>query len=541
VTGPRIEPTEVGSAGILRFLESRTAPHLFGLPGSSSVPIFHGLPSTHLRFVASLQEGGAMAMADGYARFAGPTGVLLYMLPGVATALSNLYNAWRDETPLVVIASQLASHARSGQVHVGEADLDEITRPFTRFVQEVSSADELMKALEAAHSAAVGPPSGPALIIVPEDVMSDRISMPAEFPVPEPHIAPLPDLQTIIHQLLSAERPVIVVGGQLRRYEGSEAVEALADHLEIPIVYEPFWNDRLGVSPGHRCMVGQLTERSSLGTQADFVLAIGCRLFNEVRPRSDQWFPADTFVAHINADSTKLVQAGRTSWSSAVPPNRIAEALLSGCRDRKLPNDLRVARQTRLATVINRRATPRPGPYSSVATALSGVLEHSYLVDESVSANLPILLELKGMQGDRYVSTTGASLGWSIGAACGVALATNEPVVCVLGDGAFFFGVQALWPAVAMQLPITFVVLDNGGFGSTKMFEERYMQEHPNTATGTAHFVGSDFSASGPSVRSVAEGFGLPVVSVASGATLETELNMNRGPGPLLLHVPIVD
>jgi thiamine pyrophosphate-dependent acetolactate synthase large subunit-like protein len=176
-----------------------------------------------------------------------------------------------------------------------------------------------------------------------------------------------------------------------------------------------------------------------------------------------------------------------------------------------------------------------------VATALSGVLESSYLVDESVSANLPILLELQGMRGDRYVSTTGASLGWGIGAACGVALATNEPVVCVLGDGAFFFGAQALWPAVAMQLPITFIVLDNGGFGSTKMFEERYMQEHPSASTGTAHFVGSDFSASGPSVRAVAEGFGLPVVSVDSGATLEAELDMNRGPGPLLLHVSIVD
>ncbi len=539
MTGSHDEQPFAGAAGILRFLESQTAPHLFGLPGSSSVPIFHGLPSTTLEFVPALQEGGAMAMADGYARFAGPTGVLLYMLPGVATALSNLYNAWRDETPLVIVTSQLTSGARTGQAHVGEADLDEITKPFTRYTREVARADELMDTLKAAHRAAVGPPSGPAVVIVPEDVMIDTVSMSASVATLDPELGPLPVLQPVIDGLLGAQRPVIVVGGQLRRYGGSDAVEALADALEIPIVHEPFWNDRLGVSPGHRCLVGQLTERSSLASQADFVLAIGCRLFNEVHPRTDQWFPTDAMVSHINADPLKLAQASASSWSSTVRPDQVAGALLSACRAADLPHDLRQARGERLAAVIERRATPRPGPYSGVAAALSDVLDRSYLVDESVSGNLPILLGLKGMRGDRYISTTGASLGWGIGAACGVALATGEPVVCVLGDGAFFFGAQALWPAVAMRLPITFIVLDNGGFGSTKMFEELYITENPSAALGNAHYLGSDFSVSGPSVRDVAVGFGVPVVSLESADLLEAELHKNSGPGPVLVHVPV--
>lgn len=529
-----------GSHGILSFLEARTAPHLFGLPGSSSVPIFHGLPSTGLRFVPALNESSAMAMADGYARFAGPTGVLLYMLPGVATALSNLYNAWRDETPLVIITSQLASQARTGQAHVGEADLEDITRPFTRFSREVSSADELMAALETAYRAAVGPPSGPAVIIVPEDLMIDEVEVPAEFALIEPTETSPSDLRPLVDGLLTAERPVIVVGGQVRRSGGSEAVEALADELDIPVVYEPFWNDRLGVSPGHRCWLGQLTERSSLGSKADFVLALGCRLFNEVHPRPDEWFPADAFVAHVNADPIKLEQGRDTSWSSATDPGDVAAELLTACRTRDLPAELRSARQARITAMSERRATPRPGPFLSTATALSGVLNTSYLVDESVSGQLTILLQLQGMRGDRYVSTTGASLGWSIGAACGVALATGDPVVCVLGDGAFFFGAQALWPAVAMGLPITFIVLDNGGFGSTKFYEERYIEEHPGAAGASAHFVGSDFRTTGPSVQEVAAGFGVPVVSLESGEMLDAELSKTRAPGPVLVHVPVV-
>ena len=81
---------EIGGDSVLRFLEARTAAHVFGLPGSSSVPIFHGLPWSGLELVPSLQEGAAAAMADGYARFAGPTGLLLYLVPVSTTALSNL-------------------------------------------------------------------------------------------------------------------------------------------------------------------------------------------------------------------------------------------------------------------------------------------------------------------------------------------------------------------------------------------------------------------------------------------------------------------
>ena len=74
-----------------------------------------------------------------------------------------------------------------------------------------------------------------------------------------------------------------------------------------------------------------------------------------------------------------------------------------------------------------------------------------------------------------------------------------------------------------------------------EMFEEIYVKDHPAAAVGAARFIGSDFSASGPSVRSVAEGFGVPVVSIESGGQLEASVDDESRTGPVLLHVPIDD
>jgi thiamine pyrophosphate-dependent acetolactate synthase large subunit-like protein len=500
-------PRITGGEAVLRFLELHTSGTVFGLPGSSSVPIFHKFPDTTLRFMPALQEGAALSTADGYSRHSGLTGVLLYMAPGVATAMSNLYNAYRDGSPLLLVISQQATYARWGQASVGEADIVDMVKPFSRFAREVSNAEQLIPLLDAAMRAANGPPAGPAVVVVPE----------------------------VIDRLFSSERPLIIVGGQLRQMGGAEAIERLSDAFEIPIMYEPFWNDRLGVSPSRYGVLGQLGQHSSVAAGADWVLAIGCRMFNEVHPRTTPWFNSDAFVAHVNADPARLEETNSATWSCVADPAAFAIQLLDMCRDIELNESIRTSRRLRLDDAHSRRSTPRLGPYSAAVAALAAEPDKSFVVDESVSANQILLSGMKCVRGDRYFSTTGGSLGWGIGAACGLALASQDSVTCILGDGAFFFGLQGLWLSVELNLPITFVVLDNGGFGSTRGFEARYVEEidadHP-------HFVGSNFGSASRSITRVAEGFGIKCHDITD-SDLGWWLEDVRGSGPVLLRVPI--
>ena len=55
-----------------------------------------------LQYILSLQETPAVAMADGYARATGRPGVVnVHIAPGLANAMSMIYNAWKGGTPLV--------------------------------------------------------------------------------------------------------------------------------------------------------------------------------------------------------------------------------------------------------------------------------------------------------------------------------------------------------------------------------------------------------------------------------------------------------
>ena len=70
--------------------------------------------------------------------------------------------------------------------------------------------------------------------------------------------------------------------------------------------------------------------------------------------------------------------------------------------------------------------------------------------------------------GGFYACASGG-LGFALPAAVGVALADrSRKVVAVVGDGSSLYTIQGLWTAAQQRLPITFVILDNSGYGAVK-------------------------------------------------------------------------
>jgi acetolactate synthase-1/2/3 large subunit len=109
----------------------------------------------------------------------------------------------------------------------------------------------------------------------------------------------------------------------------------------------------------------------------------------------------------------------------------------------------------------------------AVALTLGRVLEDErcLLVEEAVT-NVPAVSELvpRSEPGTLF-SSGGPGLGWSPGASVGVKLARPErPVVAVLGDGSFMFGVPtaALSLAAEALAPVVLVVLNNQGYRASR-------------------------------------------------------------------------
>jgi len=502
------------------------------------VSVFHALDSSPVAFVPAIHESAAVAAADGYARVRGSACVLLYMIQGVANSMANLYNAWCDETPLLVLASQPESSAQTGLgAMIGEGDVIGLASHYTRFGHAVPRGSSLRGWLERADRIATGPPGGPVLLAVPEDVLTGPSMPPIDARSPR-RVAPgAPALAEVRHALASAERPLLVVGGQVQRYGGASALMELAERLRIPVLLEQGFLDRMPIPPDHPNCLGWMA--TSLGRtleqEADVVLAVGCRLVLEAHAPRTERFPTATFIAHVNADPAKLEGLTNAHWSCACSPAAFLEELLATTT--RSPDPARLARRgVRLAAA---RARAAAVPEDSFTAALHDALDRGWVVDESVSLYGSVLRSLRGGDGARYLSMSGASLGWATGAACGVALASGEPVTCVLGDGALRFGAQALWTAKACDLPVSYVVLDNGGFGSTRSFERQYVATLGRSDV-RAGYVGSDLRDLGPPVPELIAGYGIPCETVAADGDVRSALLAlwgAKGPNALVIDV----
>src|SRR5436190_5023055 len=75
---------------------------VFGNPGSTELPFLSDWPSD-IDYVLGLQEASVVGMADGYAQTTGNAGfVNLHSAAGVGNALGNIFNAYRNQTPMVI-------------------------------------------------------------------------------------------------------------------------------------------------------------------------------------------------------------------------------------------------------------------------------------------------------------------------------------------------------------------------------------------------------------------------------------------------------
>ena len=540
-----------GAEEVVRFLQERNIRHIFGLPGSSLVGLLSNLDRSEIRIVPAVHESVVIAAADGYARVAGQGAAYIYMVPGTANALANIYSAWRDETPMIVFASQQMSTARTSEGTIGEFDTVPIVRPFVRYARELTPGMPVHHYLETAMRSATGYPTGPVFISLPEDVLDGPTPVVA---VPKTVRRPsgAPDVGELAAHLAKSERPLLVVGGQVRRYGGSEVLERLATKHGIALAYEPGFNDRMAVAPSHPCLIGSMTGPSGsvAENKADFAAVVGGRFIAEGHPRPNPFFPSAGFVAHVNADPAKLEETRVANWSCACDPAAFLRALEEALGD--APDAALLAK--RQAFIKTCQGVPLPdidflrslAAYGEGLRGVHDALDRGWVVDEAVMGSVALMAALSSDDGRRYIGSTGGSLGWGAGAAIGVAMASGEPVTCVLGDGALRFGMHALWTAVAERLPITYVILDNGGYGSTRYFSREY-----NAKAGDGHnvkpsYAGMDFRQSGSTVEGILRGLGVKCgdrvdPAGARKAIEEAWASCGDGPNAVVIQLPFGD
>jgi benzoylformate decarboxylase len=157
------------------------------------------------------------------------------------------------------------------------------------------------------------------------------------------------------------------------------------------------------------------------------------------------------------------------------------------------------------------------------------------VVEEALTSStaLPGFLHLRDRRS--YYGLSSGGLGFGVPGAVGVSLAQpGRPVVAIIGDGSSMYGVQALWTAAHLKLPITYVITNNRSY--------RILKERLVSMRATDRFTGMDLRDPEIDFTGLARSFGLRAERVVDpqGITAALRAALQSG-GPGLIEVKVAD
>jgi acetolactate synthase-1/2/3 large subunit len=528
--------TAAATAGVrvVQALERLGVSVAFGLPGVHNLAIWKALSDSSIRLVGVRHEQAAVYAADGYARATGRLGVAVVTTgPGAANTLGATGEAMASGSPVLVIATDIPAAIRRPDTYRGSLhetrDQTAMFAPVTKAARLAATAAEIGDAVVTAGQAALAAPSGPVYLGVPTDLL--------RMPAPEvaPQLPPLPrppafhgaGLDVAVKLITAARRPLIWAGGGALRADAGDAVAALAEKLGAPILTT--YMSRGVVSPDHPWTVAgpvHAPEVGALWDEADLVVGIGTD-FDGVMTQN--WLmPQPPRLVCINvdpADATKNYAADVT--------------LVGDAREVTLQLVAAVAAREGAETMLARLEQVRAGVAASVlgddadAAGFIAVMDRALPPDAVVVADMCI--PGYWLAGYRRVPRPRAfaypmgwgTLGFAFPASLGAALADTGPTVCVCGDGGFLFACGELATVAETQVPLTVVLVDDGGYGML-----RFDQELAGDEPFGVDLVAPDFAA-------LARSFGIGASTVRGfGADFEGTLRHSvTTPAPSLIVV----
>ncbi|MGR8920963.1 MAG: thiamine pyrophosphate-binding protein, partial [Gammaproteobacteria bacterium] len=209
-------PGTTGGRAAVAALLAHGVERVFCVPGESYLAVLDGLYDVgdRIQVVACRHESGAAFMAAAAARLTGRPGVVFVTRgPGATNASIALHVAQQASIPLVVGVGQVP-RAQLGREAFQEVDYERFLGPLVKHVEQVSAAHEVAPAFKRAFRAAAGGRPGPAVVALPEDVLTEVSTggVPPAAPASRRGLDAA-DLDALCAALDAARRPLILAGG----------------------------------------------------------------------------------------------------------------------------------------------------------------------------------------------------------------------------------------------------------------------------------------------------------------------------------------
>jgi acetolactate synthase I/II/III large subunit len=503
--------------------------HVFCVPGESYLDVLDALHDADaaIRLIVNRHESGSVFMADAYARLAGQPGIVFVTRgPGASNAAIGIHNARQDSTPLVVFVGQVDTE-HLGREAFQEIDYRQMFGSVAKAVEQVERADRIPEIVARAFQCATSGRPGPVVVVLPEDVLSARASVPdarCHQPVQSaPSDTQIAALRSLLRQ---AQRPVLMLGGPGWTPAALDNLRRFVEVNDLPVVCGFRFQDRFdNEHPNYigEAGIGINPKLAQRIRSADLVIAIGLRL-GEITTSGYTLLRApvpDQALVHVHPSLEELgrvyqpmlmINSGMPQFAARLAAMNPFEPAAWGEHTRAGRADYEEWQQR---PTLYRQREPSLDLWQVMRQLRQAMPREAIIANGA--GNFSIWLHRffrYGALGTQVAPTSG-SMGYGVPAAIGAKIAAPErTVVCVTGDGDLMMSVQELATAAQYHAGVIFLLLNNSMYGTIRLHQER---RFPGRISGTG-LVNPDFPL-------MAKSFGALGLRVADTAAFATALN----------------
>jgi acetolactate synthase-1/2/3 large subunit len=488
------EKKQTGSEIILRALINEGVDTIFGYPGGAVLPIYDAIfQQNELRHVLVRQEGGAVHMAEGYARSTGKVGVVLVTSgPGATNAVTGLTDALMDSIPIVCLTGQVPTHL-IGNDAFQEADTTGITRPCTKHNYLVKDMKDLSRIMHEAFYVARSGRPGPVVIDLPKDILMGEgvYEAPVETAAHKTYRPRLKavksEIDRAVDMIASAKKPLFYCGGGVINSgpKASKQLERLAKLTGAPITLTLMG---LGAYPGtDGQFLGMLgmhgTYEANLAMHdADLIVAVGARFDDRVTGRLSAFAPNSKKI-HIDIDPSSINKNVAVDLPIVGDVGNVLDQLLRAWKTKKLKTDAKAIKawwkqidEWRARDCLKYNQT---GSIIKPQYAIERLYEMTkdrdcYITTEVGQHQMWAAQFYKFDEPNRWMTSGGlGTMGYGLPSAIGVQIAHPDSlVVDISGEASFLMNMQEMSTAVQYRAPVKVFITNNQYMGMVRQWQE---------------------------------------------------------------------
>jgi indolepyruvate decarboxylase len=464
---------------ILRRVQAAGVEHTFGIPGDFVLPFYSAQARTSLQTVVMTHEPSVGFAADAYARIRGLGVAIATYGAGGLNMVNPVALAYAEESPVLVVSGGPEVALRRGKpllhhcVKTFETQRDvfaQVTAAAAILDNPATAAAEVERVF-----AVLARTSRPAYLEVPRDMVNREIDVadPEHRPeaVPADPRAVAEAVAEIVARLRAARHPVMVVGAQVKRFGMRDAVVALAESQDLPVVTSIL--GKAAFPETHPNFVGNYFGRfgdpevAEFVEGADCIVCVGAVLTEMETAGYTARFEPGSLV-QLNAHDVTVGHHLYPELPLAAVVGRLLEA--AGPFSGRRPDRPAAAGPAAVSPPPRSGRLTVAGLIAALDRLLSGRDDFSVITDtgDCMYAGMELKTDVFLAPG-HYVS-----MGFAVPAAIGaqLALPARRPLVLV-GDGAFQMTGLELGTAVKLGLNPIVVVFNNRSYAMLRFIDGR--------------------------------------------------------------------